>query len=54
MKRSNKQKSNAIVNLIIADIQDRCGLGNAWDEIDRKTRMEIANAWVKIVEEELK
>ena len=52
--KSEKQRANAIVNLILGDLQDRCGLGNAWDEIDSEIKKEIADAWVDIVIEELK
>ena len=52
MKIKNK-KANAIVNLILADLKDRCGLGDAWDEIDRGIKQEITDEWVKIVAEEI-
>lgn len=38
------------VFLIISDLEDRCGLDNAWEEIDYSIRGEIIAEWLEIVE----
>lgn len=47
------QYAKQIVGLIIDDLKDRCGLQDAWDEIDGKTKKEIIAEWTKLVKEEI-
>ncbi len=42
---------NKVVKAIIADLTDRRGLRQAWEEIDGDVRAEIRAAWRKIVKE---
>jgi hypothetical protein len=44
-------KAMRIVNGIVSDLSDRCGLGDAWGEIDDDIQMEIAKEWIEIVVE---
>jgi hypothetical protein len=42
-----------IVDLIIADLTDRCGFDAAWGDIDEITKLEIRDTWAEIVQREL-
>ncbi len=46
-------KADRIVAAIIADLTDRRGLSQQWDEIDEATQGEIAAVWRGIVEAEI-
>jgi hypothetical protein len=52
-KKMIETMANEIVNLILEDMQNRCGLGNAWDEIDPTMRVQIAEIWRQIAIEEI-
>lgn len=41
--------SEVIVFEILDDINNRSGLGNAWDDIDSSTKNEIIKKWLVIV-----
>lgn len=41
--------ATAIVEDIVADLQDRRGLRSAWDGIDNEIQEEIMNAWTSLV-----
>jgi len=43
-----------IVHEIIADMTDRRGLRQAWEQIDEDIRHEIAETWKKIAADHLK
>ena len=45
----NKEKAEAIVKNIIADIEDRRGLGNEWEMIDEEIQDEIKDQWIGII-----
>lgn len=45
-----KTLSAVAVEAIIADLNDRSGLQNAWDDIDDDARKEIRTTWRMIVE----
>lgn len=34
---------------IIAELRDRSGLSDAWDQIDEETQIEITFAWASII-----
>lgn len=38
------------VFLIVSDLEDRCGLNDAWDAIDDSLRSEIISEWLEIIE----
>lgn len=40
---------DTIVDLIIADLYSRPGLGDAWDVIEQPTLVEIRQAWKTII-----
>ena len=42
-----------IINEIIEDIQDRRGLGDEWDNIDKDIQEEIKKEWFKIINKKL-
>ena len=42
-----------IVDKLVADLSDRRGIGDEWDEIDRATKEEIKAEWTQIVELQL-
>jgi hypothetical protein len=46
---TNEEKALCIVEAIESDIEDRSGIGNAWESIDRKTRDEIRRTWRRLV-----
>jgi hypothetical protein len=46
---TNEEKALCIVEAIESDIEDRSGIGNAWESIDRKTRAEIRRTWRRLV-----
>lgn len=37
------------VQTIVADLQDRAGLGDAWDDIDEDIQIEIAGTWAQAI-----
>jgi hypothetical protein len=43
------QMAVQIVDEIAADLSDRRGLGDEWDQLDTDVRLEILKAWQKIV-----
>lgn len=43
----------AVVERIIEDLQDRSGLGNAWDDIDPETQDEIRVEWKQFIRDGL-
>ena len=45
----NKEKAEAIVKNIIDDIEDRRGLGNEWEMIDKDIQDEIKDQWIGII-----
>lgn len=46
--------AHRIAEKIADDIQDRCGLGNEWEQIDPETRRTILENWAEIIWEELR
>ena len=46
--------ANEIEVAILADLTDRKGLRQAWEEIDKETQAEIEEEWIELIEEELK
>lgn len=46
-------KIEAAVDAIIADLRDRRGLRQEWDQIDEEIALEIRDEWVRILEENL-
>ena len=42
-----------IINEIIEDIQDRSGLGDEWDNIDKNIQKEIKEKWFEIINKKL-
>jgi len=42
-----------IINEIIEDIQDRKGLDNEWENIDKNIQEEIKEEWFKIINKKL-
>lgn len=46
--------ANEIEVAILADLTDRKGLRQAWEEIDKETQAEIEEKWIELIEEELK
>lgn len=38
-----------IVKEIVADLSDRKGLGDEWDQIDEDVKEQIINGWIYIV-----
>ena len=49
-----EQTANRIVNFIIQDLQNRKGLGDEFNNINKEIRWEIVNKWRDIATEELK
>lgn len=49
-----KEKIRDAVAAIAADLADRRGLGDEWDEIDSATQHEIMDEWVEIIENAIK
>jgi hypothetical protein len=39
-----------VVNAIVADLQDRRGLGQEWDQIDDEIKDEIRAVWIRLVQ----
>lgn len=50
---NNKELAEKIVKLVIADLRDRSGIGNSFDDIDRSTMKEIIETNTEQVAEEL-
>ena len=52
---NDKKKAIAkkIVKLIVADLSDRSGLSDMWENIDTDTQKEIRNEWQEIVEKNI-
>lgn len=48
-ERSYGDVAKNVVDEIIADLTDRGGLSNAWDDIDGETQDEIREEWKKLV-----
>ncbi len=48
-ERSYAEVAKDAVDEIIADLSDRGGLSNAWDDIDGETQNEIREEWKKLV-----
>jgi hypothetical protein len=46
----DKNTASFIVDGIIADLKDRGGLGDEWDQIDEDTQQEIRETWIEIAE----
>jgi hypothetical protein len=44
------QLAHRIVNRFIADLTNRKGFDNLWDNLGQGTRDEIRNEWINIVE----
>lgn len=44
-----KDKAKSVVDQIIADLSDRQGLGDVWDDIDEDVQAEIREKWMSIV-----
>lgn len=42
-------EAEIIINKIIEDIRDRQGIGDEWDQIDRKIQQEIKSSWIGII-----
>lgn len=42
-----------IIRRIIADLTDRSGLRQEWEEIDERIQQEIVATWTAIVDEEI-
>ena len=42
-------KAQQIVDRIIADLSDRRGLGDSWDDCDDEVKQEIRDTWISIV-----
>lgn len=40
-----------IVRRIVKDLQNRKGIGDEWDQIDRAVQKEIKEKWAEIVDE---
>ena len=49
MVRNPLDKSKLIIDRIIEDLSDRCGLGDEWDQIDDDIKDEIKEKWKDIV-----
>lgn len=47
-------KAKEIVNAIIADLTDRRGLRQEWEQIDSDIQEDIRQEWIEIVETALK
>lgn len=47
------EAAKRIVKKIIADIQDRSGIGDEWDGINSKLQRGIADYWCEIIKEEM-
>ena len=45
--------ANIIDNKIIADLTDRRGFQQIWDQIDSNIQNEIENQWITIIYEEI-
>lgn len=45
-----KEKIRDAVAAIVADLTDRKGLGDEWDQIDSSTQHDIMDEWVEIIE----
>jgi hypothetical protein len=41
--------TNECVRLIVEDIEGRSGLGDAWEDIDKRTKRDIRNDWASII-----
>ena len=52
-RRIGLDKTTQIVNEIIKDLSDRCGLGDEWESIDEDIQEEIITEWIKIVDKVL-
>ena len=39
---------------ILADISDRSGLGDSWNDLDEETQKEIQEIWTNLIFQELK
>jgi hypothetical protein len=50
----NEAKAKKAAKKIIADLSDRDGLGNEWDNIDEETQREILATWTYIIREAMK
>jgi hypothetical protein len=46
-------KAEKIVNEILADLTDRSGLQNEWEQIDDGIQEEIKSEWIKIVRDNM-
>lgn len=42
-----------IVDAILADLMDRRGFRQEWDQCDDEIKIEIRDAWVRIVKEKI-
>jgi hypothetical protein len=51
---TNVQRSEQIVEAIIADLRDRRGLRHEWEQIDEDIQEEIRQEWITIVLSRLK
>lgn len=47
----NEAKAKKAAKKIIADLSDRNGLSNEWDNIDAETKREILATWTYIISE---
>ena len=47
------ENPGAIVDRILADLTDRRGLRQEWEQIDPDVQDEIKQAWIEIVKEEI-
>lgn len=48
-----EEGGRALAFLIMLDIEDRCGLGDAWNEIDDRLQREILRKWAALISETL-
>ena len=50
----DKTEAMEVVEAILADLSDRCGLQNEWENIDATIQEEIKDEWADIVRKTLK
>ena len=48
-----KERCEAAIDKIIADLSDRGGIGDEWDQIDDDIKELIRNKWIQILEEKI-
>jgi hypothetical protein len=53
MEEKLLKKAKSIVKDIIFDLEDRSGIGDAWDGIDDDIKAEIRESWETIICEEM-